>query len=69
MTASIVDPNVLLVANGANAQANAEPDSACMLTAVDALMDIKVRRTLLLEAGGEILDESRPVGGVSVLVG
>ncbi len=59
MTASIVDTNVLVVANGANAQANAEPDSACRLTAIDALTDIKDRRRLLLDAGGEILDEYR----------
>ena len=59
MTASVVDTNVLVVANGANAQANAEPDSACRLTAIDALTDIKDRRRLLLDAGGEILDEYR----------
>ncbi len=59
MTASIVDTNMLVVANGANAQAIAEPDSACTLAAVDALTDVKDRRMLLLDAGGEILDECR----------
>lgn len=50
---------MLVVANGANAQANAEPDCACRLAAIDALTDIKDRRRLLLDAGGEILDEYR----------
>ena len=59
MTASIVDTNVLVVANGKNAQANAEPAGACRLAAIDALTDIKARRTLLLDADGEILDEYR----------
>lgn len=59
MTASIVDTNVLVVANGANAQANAEPTGACQLAAIGALTDIRARRTLLLDAGGEILDEYR----------
>lgn len=59
MTTSIVDTNVLVVANGVNAQANAEPNRACVLTTIDALTDIKDRRTLLLDADGEILDEYR----------
>lgn len=59
MTASAVDTNVLVVANGGNAQANAEPTGACRLAAIDALTDIKDRRTLLLDTGGEILDEYR----------
>lgn len=59
MTAAIVDTNVLVVANGRNAQANAEPTGACRLAAIDALTDIKARHTLLLDAGGGILDEYR----------
>lgn len=59
MTASIVDTNVLVVANGGNAQANAEPTGACRLAAIDVLEDIKDRRTVLLDADGEILDEYR----------
>lgn len=59
MTAAIVDTNVLVVANGGNAQANAEPTGACRLAAIDALTDIKAQYTLLLDADGEILDEYR----------
>lgn len=59
MTAAVVDTNVLVVANGGNAQANAEPTGACRLAAINALTDIKARHTLLLDADGEILDEYR----------
>ena len=59
MTAAIVDTNVLVVANGGNAQANAEPTGACRLAAIDALTDIKAGNTLLLDADGEILNEYR----------
>lgn len=57
MTASVVDTNVLLVANGANDKANAEPRAACRLSAINSLLEVRERRTLMLDRGGEILDE------------
>lgn len=57
MTASVVDTNVLLVANGANDKANAEPGAACRLSAIDSLVEVTERHTLMLDRGGEILDE------------
>ena len=65
MTASIVDTNVLVVANRANTQANAEPSAACVLSTINALTDIKDRRALLLDADGEMLDEYSRHGSYS----
>lgn len=57
MTASVVDTNVLLVANGVNDKANAEPESACQLSAIESLIEVSEQRSLMLDGGGEILGE------------
>ena len=59
MTASVVDTNVLLVANGVNEKANDQPEAACRLSAIDLLTEISAQRALVLDGGGEILDEYR----------
>ena len=59
MTASVVDTNVLQVANLANEQANAEHGTACILAAVEALRQVSDDRSLLLDSGGEIMSEYR----------
>lgn len=57
MTASIVDTNVLLVANGIHDDANAEPGTPCRLSAIDSLVKVMEERTLALDGGREILNE------------
>lgn len=48
-----VDTNVLVVANGRNDQATPE----CQLAAIESLLAIKGSESVVLDAGGEILDE------------
>lgn len=50
---SVVDTNVLVVANGASDGAG----PACQLAAVEALLTVRSSSALVLDGGGEILDE------------
>ena len=65
MNAAVVDTNVLVVANRRNSQANAEPESRCILAAIEALTDITEHRSLLLDANGEIMSEYQKYCGYS----
>jgi hypothetical protein len=60
-TWSVVDTNVLAVANGEHASASL----TCQLAAVNALQSTQLERALVLDLGGEILGEYRKHGAYS----
>lgn len=53
MSAAVVDTNVAIVANGRAPQAG----DGCVAACIEALLEMRERRRILLDEAGEILDE------------
>jgi hypothetical protein len=55
VTALVVDTNVPIVANGRSPQAG----PSCVLACIDALDDLRLHHTIVLDSLGRILEEYR----------